>query len=213
MTEVRYTPLAPVEQPAPSPSVPRLNQDEFLRRLDRKIALWTTLNIFISILTIFVLSSTMYHSHHSPARSTMTAATSANQTTTTNPLLDSQFFFPAFPTSAVVFSNDSYFQDEGARGDKLWADMLPEGGGALRVPNPRRFDMPPSALLDRGDSDASEAYAASVTHQLHCLVSRAFFACLESLVRILNDPFLGNGKGCGYLVDYRTREKVGCFRS
>ena len=171
MPEVKYAALAPAERPAPSPGLPRLTQDGFLTTLDRKIALWTTLNIFISILTILVLSSTMYHSHHSSAQSISSTNTNANQINTAISLLTPQSFFPAFPTSAVVFSNNSYFQDEGARGDKLWADILPEGGGALRVPNPRRFDMPPSALLDRGDSDASEAYAASVTHQLHCLVS------------------------------------------
>ena len=167
MPEAKYTPLVPGKQPPPSPGVPRLTQDQLLKKLDKKIAIWTTLNIFISILSIFVLSSKMYHSHHSSVRST----TTANNTITTASLLQPQSFFPAFPTSVVVFSNNSYFQDEGARGDKLWADMLPAGGGALRVPNPRRFDMPLSALLDRGDSEASEAYAASVTHQLHCLVS------------------------------------------
>ncbi len=68
----------------------------------------------------------------------------------------------------MVFANYSYFQDDGPRGDELWQEMLPQGGGALRIPHPRRFDMPPSALL-ANDSEASEAYATSVTHQLHCL--------------------------------------------
>ena len=46
--------------------------------------------------------------------------------------------------------------------------MLPPGSGALRIPHPRRFDLPRSALRSN-DSSASEAYSASVTHQLHCL--------------------------------------------
>lgn len=41
--------------------------------------------------------------------------------------------------------------------------------------DPRRYDMPISALVDEGDGKVSEAYAASVTHQLHCLVSWRFF--------------------------------------
>ena len=49
------------------------------------------------------------------------------------------------------------------------------GAGYLRVPDPRRYDMPESRPLDRHElrpedgETTIEVYAASSTHQLHCL--------------------------------------------
>lgn len=44
------------------------------------------------------------------------------------------------------------------------------GAGFVRVPYPRKYDMPPSKNLE-GDDEHSEIYSMSITHQLHCLVS------------------------------------------
>ena len=175
MPTVNYTPLATQERPLQSPNTP--DPRHFLNKLDKKLAIWTTLNTITSLLSIFLLSSTMYHSQHPET----------HKTTVAGSLLSPQSFFPHFPrTTSVLFSNSSHFQDDGARADEAWAEILPEGGGALRVQYPRSYDMPVSALVDEGNGVRAEAYAASVTHQLHCLVSGAFsiFPSKESLPRL-----------------------------
>jgi hypothetical protein len=43
------------------------------------------------------------------------------------------------------------------------------GSGFIRVPYPRRFDMPQSKSIE-DDPEEGEIYSLSVTHQLHCLV-------------------------------------------
>lgn len=44
------------------------------------------------------------------------------------------------------------------------------GSGFVRVPYPRRFDMPTSKTIEDDPEDA-EIYSLSALHQLHCLVS------------------------------------------
>lgn len=44
---------------------------------------------------------------------------------------------------------------------------LTAGGGIVKVPHPRQYDVPPSGLQIDFES---EAYGTTVTHQLHCLV-------------------------------------------
>jgi hypothetical protein len=91
----------------------------------------------------------------------------------------------------VVFEFPTQYQDTGPEGDKLWNDLMPRkaylavssllllplpkvlilsevGSGFVRVPWPRRFDMPPSKAVPK-DPEEAEVYSLSVTHQLHCL--------------------------------------------
>src|ERR1700712_1319710 len=88
----------------------------------------------------------------------------------------------------VVFEFPTQYQDTGPEGDKLWNDLMPckschsispsqkisninacsVGSGFVRVPWPRRFDMPQSKAIPE-DPDEAEVYSLSVTHQLHCL--------------------------------------------
>jgi hypothetical protein len=44
------------------------------------------------------------------------------------------------------------------------------GSGFVRVPYPRRFDMPQSKIIE-DDLEEGEIYSLSITHQLHCLVT------------------------------------------
>jgi hypothetical protein len=43
------------------------------------------------------------------------------------------------------------------------------GSGFVRVPHPRKYDMPKSKPITEDEEDA-EIYSISITHQLHCLV-------------------------------------------
>lgn len=58
----------------------------------------------------------------------------------------------------------------------LWTDspvrslkMAQVGSGFVRVPYPRRFDMPASKTIEN-DTEEAEIYSLSALHQLHCLV-------------------------------------------
>lgn len=46
------------------------------------------------------------------------------------------------------------------------------GSGFVRVPYPRRFDMPASKAID-DDPEEGEIYSLSMLHQLHCLVRKS----------------------------------------
>lgn len=90
----------------------------------------------------------------------------------------------------VKFEFPTEYEDTGVDGDKLWKELMPcksflalacfvtehqliletVGAGFIRVPNPRRFDMPASEPIALDDEEA-ETYSLSITHQLHCLVS------------------------------------------
>lgn len=50
------------------------------------------------------------------------------------------------------------------------------GSGFVRVPWPRRFDMPQSKSVPDHPEEA-EIYSLSVTHQLHCLVRPTLSLC------------------------------------
>jgi hypothetical protein len=43
------------------------------------------------------------------------------------------------------------------------------GSGFVRVPYPRKYDMPPSKKI-ADDPEEAEIYSMSIAHQLHCLV-------------------------------------------
>jgi len=91
------------------------------------------------------------------------------------------------PVKEVVFEFPTQYQDTGPEGDKLWNDLMPReskmilnsvrkfgvnyvtvGSGFVRVPWPRRFDMPQSKAIPE-DPEEGEVYSLSITHQLHCL--------------------------------------------
>jgi hypothetical protein len=94
------------------------------------------------------------------------------------------------PRKEVKFEFPTEYEDTGVLGDELWKELMPckstfslayfviehqlilniVGAGFIRVPNPRRFDMPASEPIDIDDENA-ETYSLSITHQLHCLVS------------------------------------------
>ncbi|KAH8793583.1 hypothetical protein F5882DRAFT_59076 [Hyaloscypha sp. PMI_1271] len=83
-------------------------------------------------------------------------------------LLPPQALVPDIPMKEVVFKFPTQYQDTGPEGDKLWNDLMPLGSGFVRVPWPRRFDIPKSKAVPE-DPEEAEVYSLSVTHQLHCL--------------------------------------------
>ncbi|KAG0646703.1 Oxidase ustYa [Hyphodiscus hymeniophilus] len=84
-------------------------------------------------------------------------------------LLNPQSFIPEIvPTREVTFNFPTDFEDIGVLGNKVWDEMMPLGSGFIRVPRPRRYDMPPSKPIGN-DKEEGEIYSVSMTHQLHCL--------------------------------------------
>ncbi|KAL5321891.1 hypothetical protein ACEPPN_009854 [Leptodophora sp. 'Broadleaf-Isolate-01'] len=83
-------------------------------------------------------------------------------------LLSPQAFLPKIPIKEMKFDFPTKYEDTGPEGDKLWNDMMPIGSGFIRVPYPRRFDMPQSKAIEN-DPEEGEIYSLSITHQLHCL--------------------------------------------
>lgn len=83
-------------------------------------------------------------------------------------LLPQQAFVPEIPTTEVVFDFPTPYEDTSVEGDKLWDALMPIGSGFVRVPNPRRYDMPESKAIE-DDPEEAEIYSVSVLHQLHCL--------------------------------------------
>ncbi|KAL1859076.1 hypothetical protein VTK73DRAFT_7595 [Phialemonium thermophilum] len=107
-------------------------------------------------------------------------------------LLPPQSFLPQIGIKNVEFNFPTAYKDTGPAGDKLWNDLMPglarllrfmlrhvwmeergvltvaDGSGFIRVPYPRRYDMPDSEPIE-GDPEQAEIYSLSVTHQLHCL--------------------------------------------
>ncbi|CZT05096.1 uncharacterized protein RAG0_11329 [Rhynchosporium agropyri] len=83
-------------------------------------------------------------------------------------LLQPQSFLPRIPIKEVKFDFPTKYADTGSEADSLWRDMMPIGAGFVRVPHPRRFDMPESKSIE-GDPEEGEVYSLSITHQLHCL--------------------------------------------
>lgn len=89
----------------------------------------------------------------------------------------------------VKFDFPTDYEDTSVEGDKLWDKLMPSkqflpvkievkihvltdnqvGSGFVRVPYPRRFDMPASKPID-DDPEKAEIYSLSALHQLHCLV-------------------------------------------
>ncbi|KAH7350825.1 hypothetical protein BKA65DRAFT_535923 [Rhexocercosporidium sp. MPI-PUGE-AT-0058] len=85
-----------------------------------------------------------------------------------NGLLPPQAFLPEIPTKEVKFDFPTKFEDTAPEADKLWNDLMPIGSGFIRVPYPRRFDMPQSKAIE-DDPEEGEVYSLSIAHQLHCL--------------------------------------------
>ncbi|KAG4429570.1 hypothetical protein IFR05_014945 [Cadophora sp. M221] len=82
--------------------------------------------------------------------------------------LPPQAFLPEIPMKEMKFDFPTKYEDTGPEGDKLWNDMMPIGSGFIRVPYPRRFDMPQSKSIEN-DPEEGEVYSLSIMHQLHCL--------------------------------------------
>jgi len=83
-------------------------------------------------------------------------------------LLNPQAFWPTIPRRLVRYQPNPLFLQPGSRSDRAWDGILPLGAGYIRIPSPRRFDMP-SSLPIEDDPENAEVYAVSVAHQLHCL--------------------------------------------
>ncbi|KAK7708892.1 hypothetical protein SLS64_006372 [Diaporthe eres] len=83
-------------------------------------------------------------------------------------LLPPRAFVPDFPMKEVKFDFPTDYEDTSVEGDKLWDKLMPIGSGFVRVPHPRRFDMPASKTIE-DDPDEAEIYSLSALHQLHCL--------------------------------------------
>ncbi|ROV98716.1 hypothetical protein VMCG_06807 [Cytospora schulzeri] len=83
-------------------------------------------------------------------------------------LLPAQVFVPEFPTREIQFDFPTKYEDTSIEGDKLWDALMPLGSGFVRVPYPRRFDMPASKTIE-DDQEEAEIYSLSALHQLHCL--------------------------------------------
>ncbi|KAH8884196.1 hypothetical protein GQ53DRAFT_846499 [Thozetella sp. PMI_491] len=83
-------------------------------------------------------------------------------------LLPPQEFIPDIPSRGATFKFPTKYEDTGPDGDRLWDELMPVGAGFVRVPYPRRFNMPASEPIE-DDNEEGELYSLSVTHQLHCL--------------------------------------------
>ncbi|POS81183.1 hypothetical protein DHEL01_v200394 [Diaporthe helianthi] len=84
-------------------------------------------------------------------------------------LLSPKTFVPDFPPlKEVKFDFPTDYEDTSVKGDKLWDELMPIGSGFVRVPFPRRFDMPASKAIE-DDPEEAEIYSLSALHQLHCL--------------------------------------------
>ncbi|KUI54282.1 hypothetical protein VP1G_01565 [Cytospora mali] len=83
-------------------------------------------------------------------------------------LLSPQAFVPEFPIKQVQFDFPTPYENTSIEGDKLWDALMPLGSGFVRVPYPRRFDMPASKAIE-DDPEEAEIYSLSALHQLHCL--------------------------------------------
>ncbi|KAJ4421056.1 hypothetical protein N0V82_003960 [Gnomoniopsis sp. IMI 355080] len=72
------------------------------------------------------------------------------------------------PMKQIKFDFPTPYEDTSIAGDKLWDALMPIGSGFVRVPYPRKYDMPASKAIE-DDPDEAEIYSLSVLHQLHCL--------------------------------------------
>ncbi|KAF8852154.1 hypothetical protein BDZ45DRAFT_678557 [Acephala macrosclerotiorum] len=119
--------------------------------------------------------------------------------------LNPQAFIPEIPLEEVMFNFPTPYEDTGIEGDKLWNELMPLGSGFLRVPYPRRFDMPQSKSIEN-DPEEGEIYSLSVTHQLHCLgVSRDVIKKYEKKDKA---RFAGDGHEY-HCIDY-IRQSILC---
>ena len=72
----------------------------------------------------------------------------------------------------------------------------------MRVPDPRQYDLPESESLAVSErhpyemGQAIEVYAASSTHQLHCLVRHIAVFVLTSEMTLIS----GNSKTCSHCL-------------
>ncbi|PBP19029.1 hypothetical protein BUE80_DR010087 [Diplocarpon rosae] len=121
-----------------------------------------------------------------------------------NRLLSPQAFLPQIPTNEVKFAFPTKYGETGAEGDQLWSEMMPNGAGFVRVPYPRRFDMPPSKSIEN-DPEDGEIYSLSITHQLHCLaVVRHVIMKYEKHDK---SPYAGDGHEY-HCIDYRKTYSI-----
>ncbi len=80
--------------------------------------------------------------------------------------------------------------------------MAVAGSGFIRIPYPRRFNMPASEPV-KDDAEKGEIYSLSVTHQLHCLVRLFFGGVFKKKIWKsygLNDHVLGRSPARNYQV-------------
>ncbi|KAK1766578.1 hypothetical protein QBC33DRAFT_611770 [Phialemonium atrogriseum] len=132
----------------------------------RLLSLWciavAALFIAISAVTSFILGLAVGQSWSKED------ATSRRPQPVAGSLMPQQAFIPEIPIKEVTFEFPTKYEDTGPEGYGLWNDLMPVGLGFLRVPYPRRFDMPDSEPIE-DDPEQGEVYSLSVTHQLHCL--------------------------------------------
>ncbi|KAK2600542.1 hypothetical protein N8I77_010069 [Diaporthe amygdali] len=137
--------------------------------------------VFVSILAlvVFLLGFGAGDRYGKAAKSTATAtatvsigeqeaAVTGGESGSGGALLPPQAFVPDFPMKGVKFDFPTEYEDTSVEGDKLWDKLMPLGSGFVRVPYPRRFDMPASKAIE-DDPEEAEIYSLSALHQLHCL--------------------------------------------
>ncbi|KAK3386735.1 hypothetical protein B0H63DRAFT_468298 [Podospora didyma] len=150
-----------------------LDEDGSATRLPKK-RLLTSRNILLTTLLAAVSFALGYAAGKvGPTGSGFVAATSSQTPPSLGsngdyPLLPEHGFIPSIPGKEVTFRFPTEYEQTGPEGDKLWDQLMPVGSGFVRVPYPRRFDMPASEPIP-DDIEEGEIYSLSVTHQLHCL--------------------------------------------
>jgi len=88
------------------------------------------------------------------------------------PLVRAQEMFPNFPLRLVTFERDDSFGKSSPEDpNSAWETILPEGKGAIEVPDPKQWHLEGGYPVSNGTSSTSELYGLSMFHQLHCLAT------------------------------------------
>ncbi|PYI28111.1 hypothetical protein BP00DRAFT_273046 [Aspergillus indologenus CBS 114.80] len=168
MRTLAYLPVTDEEQPAldPRPSGLALRCIDVARskwRSWQSTKPWYSSYLFLTFMAIFVFLLG-FGAGAAKARSLEKTIAIGSEDST----LQQASYFSRVPTSHMIFDDHVEFYDTSFRGDGAWDNLMPLGEGYLRIPHPRRFDIPPSSPI-LNDPDAAELYMVSSVHQLHCL--------------------------------------------